>query len=155
MTRSLAAQVAALPKLSTPELIDRYEELHGHPAPIRRRDWLLKRVAWQTQAAALGGLSDAAQARLDGLMAQLPRPSTARPAASPVTGIRTPASLMPGTLISKDYKGERLTVRVLDEGFEYGGVTYPSLTAVARAVTGSKAINGRLFFGLTDRKRGR
>ena len=145
---SLAAQVAALPKLTTPELIDRYEELHGHPPPITRRDWLSKRIAWQMQAAALGGLSDAAQSRLDGLMAQLPR-------TSPVPGIRQPSSLMPGTLLTKDYKGERLTVRVLDDGFEYGGVTYPSLTAVARAVTGSKAINGRLFFGLTDRKRGR
>ena len=141
MTRSLAAQVAALPNLTTPELIDRYEALHGHPAPIRRRDWLIKRVAWQTQAAVLGGLPDEAQAKLT--------------RSSPVAAIRTPGTLTPGTAITKDYKGRTVRVTVLDDGFECGGVTYPSLTAVARAVTGSRSINGKLFFGLSTRSRDR
>jgi hypothetical protein len=153
MTRSLSAQVAALPKLTTPELLARYEELVGEPPPIARRAWVIKRVAWHTQAAALGGLSGAAQARLDHLIDLLPKPKRDAPS-KPVPGIRQPASLTPGTVLTKDYKGERLTVRVLEDGFEHAGVTYPSLTAVAKAITGSPAINGRLFFGLTQRRRG-
>ena len=46
-------------------------------------------------------------------------------------------------------------MKVLDDGFEHDGVTYASLTAVAKAITGSKSIHGRLWMGLTRRSRDR
>ena len=55
---------------------------------------------------------------------------------------------MPGALITRHYRGRMVQVRVLADGFEYEGVTYRSLSAVAKVVTGSHW-NGWLFFGLT------
>ena len=65
--------------------------------------------------------------------------ATTRPQESP---------LAPGSLLTRNYKGRRLVVRVLNDGFEYEGTKFGSLTAIAKHVTGS-AWNGRLFFGLT------
>lgn len=57
---------------------------------------------------------------------------------------------LPGTVLTKDYKGRLLRVLVLDNGFEFEGARFQSLSAVAKAVTGSHT-NGYLFFRLTDR----
>jgi hypothetical protein len=57
----------------------------------------------------------------------------------------------PGTVLSRDYRGQRLEVTVLEQGFEYDGVVYRSLSAVARAVTGTHW-NGWAFFGLNNVK---
>jgi len=51
----------------------------------------------------------------------------------------------PGTLLTRVYKGQTLQVRILLHGFEFGGVVYPSLSAVAKAITGSHT-SGFLFF---------
>jgi hypothetical protein len=53
----------------------------------------------------------------------------------------------PGTVITRKYKGEVLQVRVQPDGFEYEGAVYTSLSAVAKAITGSHC-NGYLFFRL-------
>ncbi len=54
---------------------------------------------------------------------------------------------MPGAVLTREYQGEIIRVRVCDKGFEYEGQVYRSLTAVAKAVTGSHW-NGFLFFNL-------
>ena len=62
---------------------------------------------------------------------------------------------MPGCLIVKDYKGQTLVVRALDNGFEYDGRQFPSLSAIAGEITGTRW-NGFLFFGLAkETKRAR
>lgn len=154
MTRSVAAEVASLPHLPASELIERYRDLFGQEPPISRASWLWRRVAWRLQADAYGGLSEEAKTRLESLVAQFPAPSPAGRPTRPVVGIQRPQSLVAGQVLEKHYKGTTVRVKVFDDGFEHAGVLYPSLTAVARAVTGSRAINGRLFFGLTGRKRG-
>jgi hypothetical protein len=53
----------------------------------------------------------------------------------------------PGTVLTRKYKGGAVQVKVLSDGFEYAGAVYGSLSAVAKAVTGSHC-NGFLFFGL-------
>jgi hypothetical protein len=53
-----------------------------------------------------------------------------------------------GTAIERAYKGKKLLVRVLDDGFEYQGKPHRSLSALAMAITGAKAMNGFLFFQL-------
>ena len=45
-------------------------------------------------------------------------------------------------------------MKVLDEGFEFEGRRYRSLSAIAGEITGTKW-NGYLFFGLTEKKNGR
>jgi len=58
----------------------------------------------------------------------------------------------PGDLLSRRYKGQAITVRVLESGFEYEGRRYRSLSAIAKAVTGAHW-NGLLFFGLASGRR--
>ena len=56
---------------------------------------------------------------------------------------------IPGTVLTRKYRGRLIEVTVLPKGFEWEGEVYRSLSAVAKAVTGSHW-NGFLFFGLND-----
>ena len=58
-----------------------------------------------------------------------------------------------GTVFTRTWRGREVHARRVEGGYESGGVLYRSLSALAKAVTGSHW-NGRLFFGLTRRKRG-
>jgi hypothetical protein len=58
--------------------------------------------------------------------------------------------LKPGTVLVRDYQGERHTVTVVPDGFDWQGATYTSLSAIARAITGT-AWNGPRFFALARR----
>ena len=57
-------------------------------------------------------------------------------------------------MLTRKYRGRLVETKVLPYGFEYEGQVYTSLSAVAKAVTGSHW-NGHLFFGLTTHKRDR
>jgi len=57
----------------------------------------------------------------------------------------------PGTILKRSYKGKTLQVQVLEHGFACAGQVYPTLSAVAKAVTGSHC-NGYLFFRLPSNK---
>ena len=59
---------------------------------------------------------------------------------------------MAGTLLTREYKGRTVQVRVLPDGFEFDGDVYRSLSAVARKVTGAHW-NGYHFFGASGRRR--
>ena len=56
---------------------------------------------------------------------------------------------LPGTLLAREFQGRDIVVKVLDNGFEFDGRRYKSLSAIAQEVTGSKW-NGFLFFGISD-----
>ena len=72
------------------------------------------------------------------------------PASLRIRDARLPA---PGSEFMKVYKGQEIRVRVLDEGFEWNGLPFQSLTALAKSITGQKFINGMLFFRLAQRRR--
>lgn len=97
----------------------------------------------------LTGLSDEAKARLDEFItAYDPINNKAlRQNGAGETKIRDRRLPIPGTVISKVYKGTIIDVKVLDKGFEYDGKAYRSLSSIAGAVTGQHW-NGYLFFGL-------
>jgi len=154
---TLAAQVRALQCAPADDLVARYRERFGAQPASSRHTWLFRRLAWQLQADAHGGLSDRAQQRLDALMAELPAPPPpdATTRTTRIPGIRRRGVLQPGTVLDREYKGRTVRVTVLDEGVECEGMRYTSLTAVARAITGSKSVNGRLWMGLTKRSRDR
>ncbi len=160
-TLSIPQQLAALPRLSVKQLQARYAEVFGDATTARNKTWLVRRIAWKLQANVEGGLSERALARAQDLAAgaelrsSRPPPAAPVPASHPATKVVTPAASPadprlppPGSTIARTYKGARLQVRVLASGFEYAGVAYPSLSAVAKAITGSHC-NGFLFFGLT------
>ncbi len=70
------------------------------------------------------------------------------PAAKPRT--RDPRLPAPGSEIVRTYKGKDIRVQVLEDGFTHDGDPYRSLTAIAKAVTGYRAISGPAFFRLTE-----
>jgi hypothetical protein len=150
--KSVKAESIRLGALTVKQLQDEHLRLTGEPLRSNNRGFLTKRILWQLQARAEGGLSERCRARA----AELARDSDLRmrpppeihavvhdaPASPP-----RPTASPTGSVISKVYRGRRLEVRVLERGFEFEGAEYRSLSAIAQKVTGTKW-NGRLFFGL-------
>jgi hypothetical protein len=152
MTQELAQEVARLAQLSVNELRQRYAELHGEPTRMGHKAALVRRIAWRLQAQTEGDLSERARQRAGELAndADLrlfpPRALKALPIriSNDDSDPRLPSV---GSLLIRKYKGQRLEVQVLAEGFQYQGTIYASLSAVARAITSSH-VNGYQFFRL-------
>jgi len=147
----------ALSEMTITQLRERYSELHGEPTRSGNRDYLVRRILWREQAQAEGGLEEQLArirtkakvlARDSDLRVKAPEPKRTREVAVPHDA-RLP---LPGSWLTKQYRGRTIRVRVLRQGFEYAGERFKSLTAVAKAVTGSHW-NGRLFFGLATQNR--
>jgi hypothetical protein len=151
---SIVEQVAALDTAPTDELIDEYTRLHSKSPRTRNRAWLVRKVAWAIQAEAYGGLSDKAKARLEELIAQIGPPLGAADRTVTTALPRKPKPNAPpvGTTLTRVWRGHQIIVHCRDNGYEHEGVLYRSLTAVAEKVTSSHW-NGRLFFGLVDRRK--
>ena len=150
---TLADKIVALQHLSTAELAAEFERIHGRKPRYRSPAWMRKRIAYQLQVAAYGGLSRAARAELDRLARDLRLPVAAPHGRVGGDEARGPRGRpRPGTVLQREWHGQQIRVEVLPDGFAWNGNRYGSVSAVARAVTGSRW-NGRLFFGLTGRKR--
>jgi hypothetical protein len=130
----ILAQLATLPTLPMAELARRWQALTGQPAPRYNKRALVKRLAYALQAAAWGGLTPETVATLDTL-AQ--RHAAVHPSATPTVG----------SALVRTWHGTTYRVNVLPQGFEYAGRFYPSLSAIAREITGTR-ISGPAFFGL-------
>lgn len=159
MSANLAHQIATLRSLTTAQLQTRYAEVFGEETHANHKAWLFKRIAWRLQALALGELSERARLRAAELAndADLrlnpPKPRTSPSAQSSANGQLTQTAAnsrwpQPGAVLTRHYKGKRLEVTVLAKGFAFEGAVYASLSAVAKAITGSHT-SGYLFFRLT------
>jgi hypothetical protein len=144
---TLAADIAKLQTLSTAELAGQYEALFGRPARYRSPTWLRKRLAFRLQENALGGLTRTARAALAELQADI-----AFPAAPPAEPDRPREELRVGTVLQREWRGQQIRVEMTSDGLVWDGRVFKSLSAVANEVTGSRW-NGRLFFGLVERKK--
>ncbi|HKZ19224.1 MAG TPA: DUF2924 domain-containing protein [Acidimicrobiia bacterium] len=154
MAESIAARIAKLERMTTSELRQEWRKVIGGVPTSFNRRFLYKRVAWAVQAKEYGGLSARAQARLEELLpyAEQWMPMGRRGLADPPPATAT-VSPTPGTVLTRTYKGRTVAVLVRDDGrFEWDGEIFESLTAVAKAVTGSHW-NGNLFFGLRPARR--
>src|SRR5262249_33563366 len=120
---------------------------------------LFNALACRVQAGAKGALSERPRQRAAELAAdadlRLSAPPSDAMTATPdqPPALRVPADdrlPRPGTILTRRYKGRTLQVEVLEHGFAYDGQVYRSLSAVAKAVTGSHC-SGHFFFGLTEK----
>ena len=155
MELNIVNEVAALQRLSVGQLRQRFAELFGETTHASNRTWLVKRIIWRLQALAEGDLSERARRRAAELARdadlRLNPPQSKANTTPPSTELaRIPAPLdqrlpPPGTILTRPYKGRLVQVQVLTEGFAYGGRVYASLSAVAKAITGSHC-NDFLFF---------
>ena len=158
MSPDTKVKLAELSELTIDQLAAKYEKLLGEKCRSRNRRYVYRRVAWKMQADDEGGSSERAILRatvVAGESLLRVTPPAARksrkevPATIPVNwDVRIPP---PGQVIERHYKGKLLIVLVLTDGFEFYGERYKSLTAVARAITGSHC-NGFHFFKLGQRR---
>ena len=135
----MAADLEALEQLAHAELKERWNELFEVPCPPHMsRTFLHRAVAYRIQELALGGLDRKTRRRLD-------RAEKDLTAGKPLTAPRP--KLKPGTRLLREWQGRTHEVIVLETGVEYRGKEWPSLSAVAREITGTRW-SGPRFFGL-------
>lgn len=153
----IARQIAELDGLTVKQLRKKWEQVWQEPCRSRNKDNLRKRIAWKIQANVHGGLSQRALERARELADETllrvrntrlpqsePGGETIVHRFAPTNESRLPP---PGAVITRTYRDRKIIVSVLDNGFEFDGQLYKSLSAVAKAVTGAHW-NGRAFFGL-------
>ena len=155
MIQNIEQEIASLQAMTGAKLRVRYAEVFGEPARTGHKVWLIKRIVWRLQALAEGDLSERARRRAAELaqdadlrlspprQKQITSASNQRngKASAPTNGYLP----LPGTILTRWYKGQALQVQVQHHGFEYKGQVYKSLSAVAKAITGSHT-SGHLFF---------
>lgn len=157
-----AAEILTLDGMSAAQLRTRYAEVFGEESRSGNRRWLVRRIAWRLQSQAEGGLTERARrraeelARDEDLRVRPPRfcVQTRAEAPTSVAGRlerRDDRIPIPGTVLTRTYKGTDHRVMVLTDGFEHEGEVFKSLSAVAHAITGSHW-NGFHFFGLAHPK---
>jgi hypothetical protein len=151
-------QIEALKKMTVRELRGRYQEVFGEESRSNHKQFLFRRIAWRIQALAEGGLSERARRRAleiandADLRIRAPKSFDAGVLRNRIVHRKIPVEMdprrpLPGTMLVREYKGQSIIVKVHVDGFEYDGRPYRSLSAIAKAVTGTKW-NGHLFFHL-------
>ncbi len=137
---STLSEITALPKKNPQELNQLWRKLFNADPPQAGKDYLVRRLAYRVQELAHGGMSEPTETILGCLEQGKPVPEK-RPTKS--DGI-TPVS---GARLIRTWQGAEYVVTVLDDGFEYQGRKFRSLSSVAKAITGTQW-SGPLFFGL-------
>jgi hypothetical protein len=143
MTTSVLEQLAALKDSPTADLRQRWRELFDNEPPPYNRRFLESRLAYRIQELAYGGLKPETLERLEVLAEDLDGKDGRRRAAYDRP--------LAGTQLIREWQGIEHCVTVLDDGYEYQGRPYKSLSAIARAITGTRW-NGWLFFGLKNQR---
>jgi hypothetical protein len=134
-------RLAALKTTATPELKQQWRALFGTEPPPYNRRFLESRLAYRIQELAYGGLKPETIARLEALGEQFDGGKVT------VRRMRGDDRPIAGTQLIREYQGVEHVVTVTRAGYEYQGRPYQSLSAIARAITGTRW-NGRAFFGL-------
>ena len=147
-TDSIPARLAALKTTPTPDLKKQWRDLFDSEPPPYNRRFLESRLAYRIQELAYGGLKPATVKRLERLGEELDGGDRVKSrkradhSDKPITGTR----------LLREWKGVEHVVTVLAEGYEWQGRPYKSLSAIARAITGTRW-NGLVFFGLKNQRR--
>ena len=146
MSDQVLARLAALKTTPTPKLKEQWRQLFDSEPPPFNRRYIESRLAYRIQELAYGGLKPETVRRLEKLGEELDggrvnvrkRPANDRPVS--------------GTRLIREYQGVEHCVTVRDDDFEYQGRPNKSLSAIARAITGTQW-NGLTFFGLKSGRR--
>jgi Protein of unknown function (DUF2924) len=155
MNEAIRLEIEALRSLKTKALKQRYCELFGEPSPSSNWAHLFRRVAWRLQANATTGLNQEARQRAAELAVDADLRLRAprgfwRELDSNTNLPRDPRLPPAGTELTRAYRGRTVRVTVLEQGFEYKGKRFESLSSIASQVTGTRW-NGFCFFGLNAR----
>jgi hypothetical protein len=133
---AIEAEIDRVRSLGLDELRTLWRVTFRSPPPSAfTKDLMARFLCWHIQEQAQGGLDLKTAKHLDGLA------RGAKP------GANRPTRLKPGTVLLREYQGERHTVTVVPDGYMWHETTYASLSTIARAITGT-AWSGPRFFGL-------
>ena len=144
-TVSVAARLAQLPHLSMENLWALWDENFDGRPNHHHRTWLESRLAHRIQERAFGPLKGSVRRKLEDIGETGILPPNLR---------RDANRLLPGTVLTRvfDHVEHRVHVRGMSD-YEYNGRRFSSLSAVARAITGTQW-SGPMFFGLKAKSRG-
>ena len=144
MKDTVLARVAALQTQPIAKLKQQWRDLFETEPPLYNRRFLEHRLAYRIQELAYGGLKPETIKKLKAIAEDLDSGNPAR---------RQSANERPiaGTRLIREYQGIEHCVTVRAEDFEYQGRPYKSLSAIARAITGTRW-NGLIFFGLKNQR---
>ena len=149
-------EIDGLRQQTVGQLKVKYRAVFGQESRSNHKQFLLRRIAWRLQANAEGGLSERARLRAAALSEEadlrIRAPESflkalANPGGREPRDSRLPA---PGQSLSREFRGQTVSMEVLKTGFRCEERVYKSLSAVARHVTGVQW-NGYSFFGLDGR----
>lgn len=144
-TATVRAQLAALPSLPMADLWALWDEHFARRPDNRNRNYVESRLAYRIQEKAYGAL-------LPNVRKLLVEAGAKRSKIMTHVGRGTPALLMPGTTLIREWEDRQHRVTVTPDGlYELNGEVFKSLSAAARHITGTRW-NGPKFFGLRDGK---
>ena len=162
MSLDIDKEVSLLRRMTVGQLREKYEEVWEEPTNTRNKQWLVKRIAWKMQANIEGDISQRARRRAvdlaRGTDIRTTAPKATKPMPKPmgdtVTGFVQPEEdnrlPPPSSELERVYKSEKYVVLVLENGFEYDGAIYKTLSAVAKKISGQHC-NGYHFFNLNKK----
>jgi hypothetical protein len=136
-------RLAALKTTPIADLKQQWRTLFGKEPPPFSKTFIQSRLAYRIQELAYGGLKPETVARLEALGEQLDGGNVT------LRRIRHADRPIAGTRLIREYQGVQQTVTVTDAGYAWQGRPYKSLSAIARAITGTRW-NGWTFFGLNS-----
>ena len=141
----IPARLAALKTTPTPDLKEQWRDLFDSEPPPFNRRYLESRLAYRIQELAYGGLKPETIRRLERLGEDLDGGDRKK------SRVRADTMPIAGTRLIREWRGVEHVVVVTVDGFEWQGRPYRSLSAIARAITGTRW-NGLVFFGLKNRR---
>ena len=142
----ILTRLSALKAMSVKDLKAEWQTLFNAPAPNNSRGFLEGRIAYRIQELTYGGPDRETRRMLDLLADEVEGVARRK------NQISDPRNPVMGTKLIREWDGVEHTVTVLKDGFDWQGRKFKSLSAVARAITGTRW-NGYRFFGLRERKR--
>ncbi|MBN4046527.1 DUF2924 domain-containing protein [bacterium AH-315-P15] len=124
-----------LEEMNPSALRKEWRRVYGTPPPNLRSEMMRLAISYKLQEQSRGGLSKVAQSKLAAF------------AESRSVQSGKSSAPRPGTRLIREWGGRTHVVNVMEAGFEYGGRSYPSLSGIAREITGARW-SGPRFFGL-------
>jgi len=141
----IARQIQELKDKNTSDLKQLWRDYFQAEPPPYQRVFLSRALAYRIQELTYGGLTPKAENKLNAMIAEEQGKRTIRRR-------RSSASLpVAGTRLVREWRGERYEIVIMQDGFEYAGRRWNSLTAIAQHITGSHW-NGLVFFGLRKKE---
>jgi hypothetical protein len=139
-TRAIEGEINRFRSLGLEELRREWRRLYHSDAPRISRGLLVLALGYRLQEIEQGGLGKSTRRKLRTIAKALRTTGRVGPTPS--------LSLKPGARLVREWHGRTHTVTVTEDGFEYVGTSYPSLTKIAKKITGAHW-SGPRFFGLS------